>query len=250
MTTHPHDDMPSILDGRLVRLIDGEASAEEAQALRELMADSSDARQRHAQLQRVSELLSEELSQEMAPALPELALSQRVRPKPGTRFGSVPKRWRAAAAVAVLMAAGLAVQPVRAFIATGATRVLELISTQEPPPVPVEPAPVAEGPSSVRFVPGGSRFVLSVASPQTAGVLRITAVDGQEVAASVVEGTGVSLLVLSSELRIDNGAGTAAEYHVQIPRTLVRVEVRVDGAVVTTIDPSSAPGEWQVGLGR
>ncbi len=253
MSTRQHDDMPSILDGRLIRLMDGEVSPEERSELEHLLATSPEARARRDELARLSDVLSDGLAAETVPDLPALDLPERVRSGGGGGGYAPPGGWKAAAAIVVLMGVGLTVEPVRAFIAAGATRVIELVaSPEEPMPAPVqeEPAPVASGPSSVSFVPEGPVFVVSVASAQEAGVLQITAVDGTDVAASVVDGAGESLLVLPSELRVVNEAGSVADYRVQVPRTLTRVEVRVDGVTVTTIVPGSESGSWEVELQR
>lgn len=251
MTGEERDDMPSILDGRLVRLLDGEAGPEERREIEELLERSPDVRERYEQLRAIAVDLSEGLAGEGLPPTPALDLLERAASGRRTGMRGVSRRWRAAAVVALLVGVGVTVQPVRAFLATGATRLLDLLTSQEPAPVEAPPAtPVADRPSTVRFAPEGAVFVVTLEHAQTAGSLQITAADAAaEITASVLDGSGESLVVLPSELRISNGPGSVADYRLEVPRTLERVDVRVEGTSLTSIRPGEAPGTWMLPLG-
>lgn len=251
MTGEERDDMPSILDGRLIRFLDGELEPEERREIEELMGRSPDVRERYEQLQAIAVDLSEGLAGEGLPPTPALALPDRADSGRRAGVGGASRRWRAAAVVALLVGVGVTVQPVRAFLATGATRLLDLLGSQEPAPVEAPPpTPVADRPSTVRFTPEGAVFVVTLEHAQTTGSIQINSADAfTEITASVLDGRGESLVVLPGELRISNGPGSVADYRLEVPRSLERVDVRVEGTSLTSLRPGEAPGTWTLPLG-
>jgi uncharacterized protein (TIGR03437 family) len=243
---------PSLLDGRLVRLLDGEVSAEERAELLELLESSPEARARYDELRAVSSRLSHLLEQEATPPVPDLAPPQRSVVR-GRRSGA--RVWlQLAAGVVLLLAVGLTVEPVRAWLTTGVQRVVELFAPQESDPAAedlVTPEQGTESPSTVRFLPADPVFAVEVRSPQPDGVLIVESVsDGGEVTASVVAGAGETLVVLPSGLGITNTAESTADYRVSVPSRLTSVEVRIDGVVVATLSPGDPPGRWEIPLDR
>jgi len=251
MTDTPRD-MPSLLDGRLIRLLDGEATADERDELLQLLESSAEARERYASLEGASGRLSESLTAETdVPVLPPLDLPQRVAPgRTIFRFPAVSPGWRVAATVAFLLAAGLTVQPVRAWLVTGVNRVMEMLSPEDQPvPAVVVEQQEDSGPSRVSFVPDTDVFVIEVSAPQATGTLFVETVTGvDQVVAAVVNGEGENLLVLPSGLRIGNQAASTADYRITVPARLSSVEIRVAGAVVATLTPGSQPGRWELRL--
>lgn len=250
MNSEPHDEL-SMLDGRLIRLLDGELDAEERRRLDTLLESSPEARARLDELRMVSVRLSEGLARDPVGPAPPLELPARVPDGRGRmRSYRTQVRWRAAAGVALLLAGGLVVEPVRAFLVSGVSRVIEALQPEDAALVDAGPTPAAGGPSTVSFAPGGPVFTVSIGSVQSSGTLRIEAVEGAvEVTASVVDGDAESLLVLPSELRVVNGPESAADYRIAVPAALERVEVRVAGRTVATMAPREGEQVRDVELG-
>lgn len=241
-------EMPSPLDGRLVRLLDDELTDAERAELLEMLDTSAEVRARYEELRALSSRLTDLLEGQAVPPVPELALPKR----PASRASWGAPWLRVAAGVALLLAVGLTVEPVRAWLTTGMQRVVELIAppdgelvVEEAPP----PAQDTESPSAVSFLPQGSAFVVEVRAAQVQGMLTVESVsDTDAVTASVVGGSGETLVVLPSGLGISNAAGSVADYRVTVPSALTTVEVRVEDALVATLVPTDSPGRWEIPL--
>lgn len=252
MKEHAGQGAPSLLDSRLVRLLDGEVSATERAELLELLESSQEARARYDQLQAVSSRLSQLLDQEATPRVPPLSLPERRRIRGRHSGGGM---WlRIAAGVVLLLAVGLTVDPVRAWLTTGVQRVVELFAYQESSSTGEEgvaPDQETESPSSVSFVPAGPVFAVEVRALQPTGMLIVESVsDSGEVTASIVAGARETLVVLPSGLGITNTGESTADYIVSVPSRLASVEVRIDGVVVATLSPGDPPGRWEIPLDR
>jgi hypothetical protein len=242
--------IPSLLDGRLVRLLDGEVSPEERAELLQLLESSPEARARYDRLGAISSRLSHLLEQDATPPLPDLAPPKQPLGRQRRSMGRV---WlQLAAGVVLLLAVGLTVQPVRAWLMTGVQRVVELFAPEEPAPTPeavVTPEQGMESPSTVSFQPADPLFSVEVRTPQPDGLLIVeSGPDDGDVTASVVAGAGETLVVLPSGLGISNTAESTANYRVSVPSRLASVEVRIDGVLVATLSPGEPPGRWEIPL--
>jgi hypothetical protein len=142
------------------------------------------------------------------------------------------RRWRMAAAIAVLIAGASLVRPVRAWI-VDAARTLFVAGTGKAA-APVTPAAehaAAAAPvptNAVTFTPRPGVFVLEVATRQASGVLRVERAEGTGASAALVGDPGdAELLVRPDGLRIGNRRMASAEYVVRVPATVTRVVLRI-----------------------
>ena len=224
-TLHPDD-------ADMVRWIDNALPADERASFASHLAGCVRCGTRHAALARRAARVSELLR---AADLP--APATRLRITIAAREEAIPRWWRMAAAIAVLIGAAAAVPPVRAWIATAARAAWEL-ATGAPAPAPV--VPVAE----VGFVPAGPAVTIRVPARST-GNLTVETVAGERV--TMVEAGGHDLpqvTVLPDELRIGEG-DSAARYVVRVPLTLQAVRVQVGTNAAEVFRPSVA-GERRV----
>ena len=155
----------------------------------------------------------------------------------------VPTR-RIAASIAVLLGAGLAFSPVRAWVGHGLAPIL-------PASAPVE-APLPDRFSVVSFAPQGLVFTIEVTTPQAVGELVLEVTSDTRVSSRIEGGSGrEELVVLPSGLRVETGGPSGAIFHVSVPMSLSTVVVWVGGVEVRRVDPSSgSPGDrWTVQLG-
>ena len=146
--------------------------------------------------------------------------------------------WRAAAAIALLAGLAFAIAPIRAWMAERLG--LATHPAAESPAV-VEPTGVDRGDEGLRiaFVPDGDRFVVRVAVAQSAGALTLAATPGDSASAEIA-GSGpvaADLLVLPDGLGIRNDASSTADYRVNVPSGLTRVEVRIADRVAWAGSP-------------
>lgn len=222
----PTDRHPT--DGELVRLVDGEDDADD---VREHVAACDRCRSRLRRLRRRSEGLSRLLEATDPLVRTPATRSDESDDEAGGRgAGWVPRRrWtRIAAGVALLLAAGMAFQPVRAWVVDRARDVVERLrsGTAEDSGA----APSADR-AVVSFVPDGPNLVIRVDRRQRGGELRLVAAhDRREVRASVVgasDGPDASLTVLPSGLRILNRPGSGSSYRVVVPSSLAEVRVQI-----------------------
>ena len=160
-------------------------------------------------------------------------------------------RWRAAAAVAVLVAGSTLVPPVRAWIAGAAKSVWESLSA----PPAAAPAPeVVEPPrpvNRVSFVPAQGAFIVDVAARQASGRIVIERAAGISASAEV-QGTasGAELQVLPTGLRIVNNPSATADYVVRVPATIQRVQLRLGRERGVWTDSAAIDRRFVVELGR
>lgn len=231
-TSGVHDPAEEV-DGLLLRYLDGELSATEEGKARALLASSSDARRRMAELRASSALFSDQLGGMPIPAVPGFSMPEvsTYAPSPdGLRFAfpSFLLRHRMAAAMALFLLTLGFMAPVRAWIAESVRTVASILAPSE-----ASPPPVAEGeagPSTVSFVPLGDELLVSVGSYQASGRLTVVVVEGSRVSGETsVQGTAVELLVLPNGIEVRNGPGSVADYTIEVPQTLQRVRVRAGG---------------------
>ena len=155
-------------------------------------------------------------------------------------------RWRAAAAIAVLLAAALGVAPVRAWIVRTVRAVWSGAATRRSAPVATPSA--AEAASRVAFTPAAGPFNLRVARPQAAGSLTVEAVADTAASAAVTGGSGTELVVLPDGLRIVNAPGASSSFVVRVPITVARVVVTVGAAAPKLLTPSRPGQRWVLDL--
>lgn len=236
--------MPSTLmeahlpDGELVRLLDGELEAGERTRAEEHIVECPECRARLHTLKRRSTRLTALLSESdwEAPPMPRVEAKLREiehtrEPRAAARESRTP--WlRAAAIIAVLLGAGLFATPLPATIASWvAEQWVELTSPRLTAPTSVgETVSVQEaGQTRVQFAPEGAELTLEFATRQAGGAVTLRSADVELVSAAVVSsgGAGADLLVLPAGLRIQNTAGSTAEYTVVVPRRVRGVRVRI-----------------------
>jgi hypothetical protein len=138
--------------------------------------------------------------------------------------------WLRAAAVLALLATPLAALPsLRQWIVESVTELGGSESAPQAVPAVLSGAPEM---AAIRFVPAPGTFRVDFDAAQSEGVLRVERAEGAEAVLRV--GGGVEPVVSAASLRLRNGAGTTADYVLQVPASVERVVVQVaDGAVVT-----------------
>lgn len=254
-------------DGVLVRLLDDQADASEAAEVRDHLAACAGCRSRLELLRRRGATLSRILARTdfAAPSMSASTPMPMPTAGPARPDGAdvIPLRrpapmaqrpWmRAAAIVLVALGVGVLASPARAWIARWVSERMAAVSGTpdaggERPvaaPMPVAPLPG----SSVRFTPAGDEFTLTIAHAQAAGTLTLAPVNGAEVVAEVVPGTGdAELLVLPAGLRVGNEPGAAAEFRVGIPASVRRVRLRVGAGPERVVARGEMGEEMRIGL--
>jgi hypothetical protein len=251
-------------DDSFVRLLDGELDAGERARLEAHAAGCEACAARLRQLRRRSARLSGILlasDPEIPPApaeVPDELTLRRMRRAREGRGTAAPRPWlRAAAVVALLLAAGVVASPLRAVVAEWLRTQWERIAAPDARDAP-PPAEVSAGPSSkptaagarVQFTPQGTTFSLEVAGPQAGGSVEVRRAAG---ASATAEQTGggeqADLLVLPSGVRIRNAPGATADYTVTVPASVRTVRVRVGEGRETTLTAEEVAEGARVELG-
>ena len=214
-------------DGELIRLLDGECSAEEQARLTRHLATCSVCMQR----------------QEAFEGLATAVRAALVRSDEPVRSVRVPKRtWRLGAfrAAAVLLAVSVGVAaasapPVRAWLSARWAGLRAIVAPR------ATPGTEGRGITTVRFVPTNSTFAIELVARQDTGVLTID-VSGDTLASATVSPPpgmgGEELVVLPEGLRIVNRPGDRASYEVRLPRTVTEVRIRIADAPESRLVPA------------
>jgi anti-sigma factor RsiW len=237
-------------DGDLVRLLDGELDPPAAAAIRDHLAACDDCARTHDRLARRSESLAGMLDASaatldpppVAEGSPGAAAPRRGRPsavadenrpardrglmRSAGRTGAVTREgrsrwWRVAAAVALLLGAGLLAPPVRAWVADRIDDVRERI-VGEPPGEPT--GADAAGATVLRLPAPGPRLVVESTRPGARSVLVVRRVAGEE-AVLEVPGPGATVVVLQDGFRLEEGA-EGLEYLLGAPSSVERIVLR------------------------
>lgn len=261
------------LDGELVRYLDGELDADATRRIDAIAAGNPDVAVRLATLRRratrfhsliaalepatgpvASTSPTGETADAAAPAATQATadteVSTRVRsidsaPSARRAAPAVRSVWlRAAAIVVVVLAGALAIEPVRAWVVERIQRItgsepVEATTAAEPAP-PAAPADSL----TIGFEVTVASFTIELDSHQSAGQLHVrTAAAGTRAEAEIQGRRNEGLLQLPDQLRIQNDAGSVADYVVTVPPSVRRVQVRVAGRAVATYDvaPGAAP---------
>lgn len=227
MSDSPRTTGPHLTDGELVRLLDGEVARSPASELEEHLRSCESCGDRYRRIEESSRDVRRTLDA-ADPLIRERAESDGVAG--GGPVGSPARfpRWmKIAAGMVLLLTAGLAVQPVRAWMADRVEDVVERLGLGGPTPE----ASAGEAGSTVSFFVESSRLLVRIESPQEDGRMEVdVAPQGREVRASILSGADVStpaLVVLPSELRVRNSPGSRASYRITVPASLAELEIRV-----------------------
>lgn len=159
---------------------------------------------------------------------------------------------RAAAIVLVVLSSLLLVPPVRAWalgwVSARFTRIAAGHSADGARPRAAD-APAERASARVGFAPAGDQLTIVVVAEQAGGALVLTTTSASEVTVEVVGGTGVETpLVHAGGLRILNVPTTRASYHVALPPSIGRIEVRVGHRPPVSIERASVGRERRVEL--
>ncbi len=204
-------------DGELIRLLDGECSAEEQARIAGHLAMCPACAQGQEVLHRLASAVTAALV-----SGDELVRSVRT-PRRTWRLGAV-----RAAAVLLAVSVGVAaanVPPVRAWLSARWTGLRGLV---RPRATPGTEAPRS---TTVRFVPTTRVFTIELVARQDRGVLTID-VSADTIASATVTsgGRGEELVVLPEGLRIVNRPDDKSSYEVRLPGPVTQVTVRIAGA--------------------
>lgn len=222
-------------DDELVRRMDGELAREEADRVDAHLAACDRCSQALAELESLARRFSSSVAV-LDPPASHRPLAASAGPSVSWMGSPV---WRAAAAIALLAGLAFAIAPIRAWMAE---RLGLATDPAAESPAVVEPTGVGPADEGLRiaFVPEGDRFVVRVAVAQAAGTLTLAATAGDSASAEVLTGAGSvapDLLVLPDGLGIRNDASSTADYGVNVPSGLTRVEVRVADRVAWSGPP-------------
>jgi hypothetical protein len=220
----------------LVQRMDGELDRAEADRLDAHLAACDRCSQALAEL----EALSRRFSTSVALLDPPASRGPRVMRLPAEASTSwiASPAWRVAAAVALLAGLALAIAPIRAWMAERLGLATDP-AAESPAVVESRGVDPADEGLRIAFVPEGDRFVVRVAVAQAAGALTLAATPGDSASAEIA-GSGpvaADLLVLPDGLGIRNDASSTADYRVNVPSGLTRVEVRIADRVAWSGSP-------------
>jgi anti-sigma factor RsiW len=219
----------------LVQRMDGELDRAEADRLDAHLAACDRCSQALTEL----EALSRRFSTSVALLDPPASRGPRVMRSPAEASTWIASPvWRVAAAVALLAGLAFAIAPIRAWMAERLGLATDPAAESPAVVEPTEGEPADEG-LRIAFVPEGDRFVVRVAVAQAAGALTLAATPGDSASAEIA-GSGpvaADLLVLPDGLGIRNDASSTADYRVNVPSGLTRVEVRIADRVAWSGSP-------------
>jgi anti-sigma factor RsiW len=223
-------------DGELIRLLDGECSAEERARIESHLATCAECAQRREGLDGLAHAVSTAL----------------VRGDEPVRSLRVPgRRWRPpairAAAVLLLVSVGVAaasVPPVRAWLSARWADLRGIVAPR------ATPGPESRGATTVRFVPTAGAFTIELVARQDTGVLTID-VSADTLASATVTPSlrGEDLIVLPGGLRIVNRPSDRASYEVRLPRGVTEVRIQVADAPERRVRrPVGGAAPWTIHL--
>jgi hypothetical protein len=136
---------------------------------------------------------------------------------------------RAAAVIGLLVASGMWVPPVRAWVFEFFSSPLADQGERLVAPEVVAPPP-PEAFSTISFVPTAPTFTVEIAARQTSGSLVFRVGQGDVASARITGPSSAdSFLVTSEGIRIDNSATSNASYELTVPLSLSSVRVQFGG---------------------
>jgi hypothetical protein len=215
-------------EGALLRRMDGELELAESAGVEAHLAACGRCRAELDEMAAVAGRVSSALRLiDVAPQIGREPARERRAAAPPWHRSAI---WRAAAVIALVAGLGLAIAPIRAWVAERLGLAGDRNATTESPTAD-PPATAPTGGSSVRvaFVPAGDRFRILLATPQVEGALHLAAAPGDTASGEIVGADGADLLVLPDGLGIRNHPFSTAEYRVAVPRRIASVVVEIAG---------------------
>lgn len=217
----------------LVRHLDGELDEVTAQRLRRHLRRCEQCGDRLRRYQKASAAAADQLREwqatvpvpDLARARARQAMRSAERTRPGVRLRRT--GWLAAVLVGVV-ALGLTVEPVRAWVLQriGTEGAVEMVAA-DPPRLPEV---VVDGAGAVVSFPArAEQFTVHVERRQTTGELLLQALPLEQATVQVIGEGGAAVLVLPAALRIQNPASTGASYRITVPPAVRLIEVHVAG---------------------
>ena len=153
-------------------------------------------------------------------------------------------RWRAAAAIALLLAGAAGVPPVRAWIVGTVQHAWASMTGKTAAPVPAGAGATASNDNmgGVLF-PAPDPLIIRFASLQAAGgIVTVEGTDARTASVSITgEPNAAELLVTPDGVRITNRRGSTAGYLVKVPDGVTRVMIKVADGRAQVFD-APAPG--------
>jgi hypothetical protein len=246
MTTMATEEAGHVTDGDLVRLLDGEAVSDEARLAAHVGGCASCAA-RLATLRHRGDRLTEVL----AATLPGTFDASRLRlPRGRSRTQALLAHPVLRAAAAILLLAGVAAAtPARAWVLERVARLRGNVGRVAPAPNPRAPQPLPESTAAsiVWFNPADAEFAIRFEAPPAGGTLEIRASQDPRASAQIVaHAKDEAFLVLPSELRVRNTAGSVADYRVVFSPRVRRVRVVVRDETFETVTFEVTPGMRRV----
>lgn len=248
---------PHPSEGDVIRYLDAELSEAEEHRFRKHLGVCAECAARAEAFAREGRAASRVLAELPAPgpdavtrarALAAVRRVGRRRRAPGTAH----RHTGVAAAAVALLAIGMGVQPVRAWVADWWSS-LARPDGESPPAVVARPAAApGEQRSVVAFEPSHAPFVLRIDQRQRAGSLRLEVLEVERASAQIHGGSEETILVLPAGIRVENAPESAADYVVTLPATLPEIEVVIGGETVARIEPAAEQTPWsrEFPLGR
>ena len=231
--------MEHLGDEELVQLLDGEAAEGERTAWFNHLGDCLPCSERMQELESASCWLQENVAaldagigvDELTRAR-ALSAARRARPLSAVRHPLRQPGWsRVAAAIALVVVAGLAVEPVRAWVLDNAGRLMDRVDSA-PASTAVARGSISTAPI-VSFATTEPLFRVELDQPQSAGELTIRVAPVDAASAGMTEVAEESLSVLPGGLLIENNAASVASYTIELPvSTVRRVQVLAGGRLL------------------
>jgi anti-sigma factor RsiW len=249
---HPNGTAAHRDDGELVRYLDGQPEGAERHEVPAHLERCAVCRARLLALRQQGEAFRGMLGRLDEATPNELARARALRATRTAEERSRPRRaWlasgplRAAAAVVLLLAGGLTVAPLRAWVIE---HVGVLTRGERPAPVARReapaPAPRAVESGAVSFTPAGKVFVLELRHLQPTGTVTLQLRDVPLATARVTGGKDEEIVVLPSGVRVENERASVASYTVTLPADLDLVQVFAGGKVVARIETAGKTAPW------
>lgn len=228
--------------GALVRLMDGECPDTEERRLHQHVRSCDACSDRLERLRARSRGLRTVL-QEMDPVVGH----RRENGRP-----TISPTLLRAAAVVLLLAAGMSVSPVRGWVVDRIQDVAAWVGLSNRTKVPAPAGQEADA-SAVEFTPAGDVLRITFSHPQHEGSVTLVTGDSETTARAEVLGRGarVEMLVLPEGLRIRNARDASSSYRIQVPVGLREVTLRIGDRREVRLGPDDLedPGtlSWQLG---
>jgi hypothetical protein len=261
------DGQPHLEDGDLVRFLSDEVTtSERAHAEAHLGRCGTCARRLEswrAEMGRVAALLDELPVVAMDPARRTRSLAavrqaavRKIAAAPASpgaaraprrRFVLSGSLARAAAAVAILVAGGVAASPAGTWIAD---KVRDLFQPEPAAVAAPESETLSAHGSVVAFTPVGEELVVEIASAQAHGDLLLWVQDTPSASARSGAGdTDMEVVILPGSLRIENRPTSRAGYEVIVPVRLQTLRVRIGDAPEMVLRPAELGAGWSAVVG-